>query len=114
MPMAQVPIVSYLVLGSDTEDAYLEAAVCKACDAHFFDRRNACGRCGGLNFEKRRVSSEGVVRAFTIVHRSAPGVATPFVAAIIDLGDGVRMKANIVDVEPTPENVQLGMPVKLT
>ena len=39
---------------------------------------------------------------------------TPYVLAIVDLDGGGVVKSNILNVEPVPEAVQLGMPVKLT
>jgi uncharacterized OB-fold protein len=79
----------------------------------FFDRRNACASCGGRTFASERVPSTGVVRAFTIVHRAAPGVPAPFASAVVGLDNGAKVKANIVGVDPTPEKISLGMKVKL-
>jgi uncharacterized OB-fold protein len=59
------------------------------------------------------VATQGEVRAFTIVSMAAPGIPVPFVAAVVDC-DGTSVRANIVDVEPTPEHVRLGMKVELT
>ena len=36
----------------------------------------------------------------------------PFVAAIVDC-DGTTVQANLLEVEPTPERVHLGMKVRL-
>jgi uncharacterized OB-fold protein len=36
----------------------------------------------------------------------------PFVAAIIDLEEGVRMTSNVVDVDPA--SMTIGMPVEVT
>ena len=55
-----------------------------------------------------------MVRSFTIVHQAAPGVPVPYVSAVVDLDGGGDVKANIVNVEPEPENVSLGMRVQLT
>ena len=49
-----------------------------------------------------------------LVERAAPGVKTPFVSAVIDLDDGARVQANVVDCDPDPDHVSLGMKVKLT
>lgn len=108
----QIPIVDYLVL--DDGDPYLEANVCVECAAHYFDRRNACANCGGLNFRRERCANTGQVQAFTIVHRAAKGVPTPYVSAIVNLDDANSVKANIVDVEASPDAVSLGMPVTMT
>jgi uncharacterized OB-fold protein len=108
----QVPIVDYLVL--DDGSPYLIANKCDACGALYFDRRNACARCGGRTFSRQRLSDEGSVRTFTIVHRAAPGVQTPYVSAIVDLEGGGVVKANVLNVEPSPQVVKLGMKVRLT
>jgi uncharacterized protein len=105
----QVPLVDYLVLG---DNAHLEANECTSCKARFFDRRNACASCFSTEFTKTKISNTGIVRSFTIVTFAAPGVPVPFVAAIIDC-DGTSVRANLINVEPTPEKVTLGMKVQL-
>lgn len=105
----QVPLVDYLVLG---DDPHLEANQCTSCGARYFDRRNACASCSGTEFERVPVATTGEVRAFTIVSMAAPGIPVPFVAATIDCG-GTTVRANVVNVEPDPEHVELGMKVKL-
>jgi uncharacterized protein len=108
----QVPIVDYLVL--DDGAPYLVANRCDNCGALYFDRRNACAKCSGRSFSKQRLADDGTVRSFTIVHRAAPGVPTPYASAIVDLSGGGVVKANLLNVEPSPDNVQLGMKVRLT
>ena len=107
----QVPYVSYLTIG---DDPHLTAQECAACGALFFDRRNACAKCGGTEFGPRRLGADGVLRAFTIVHRASPGVAVPYVSGVVDLEGGGVVKANVVGVDPDPEHVRLGMKLTLT
>lgn len=107
----QIPIVSYLRLGARP---YLQAAECTACGARYFDRRERCSKCLGTGFKKARVANTGVLRAFTIVYRAAPGVPTPFVSAIVETVDGTQVNANAVGVEPDPEHIKLGMKLRLT
>ncbi len=108
----QIPIVDYLVL--DDGAPHLVATVCAECGAQYFDRRNACAKCGKREFKTEALPSSGIVRSFTITHRAAPGVPTPYVSAIVDLEGGGVVKANVVNVEPSPDHVQFGMPVRLT
>jgi uncharacterized OB-fold protein len=110
MAAGQIPLVDYLVLG---DDPHLRARECTACGARFFDRRNGCASCGGTDFGEVRVPTEGEVRAFTIVSLAAPGIPVPFVASVVDC-DGTSVRGNIVGVDPTPDNVRLGMKVRLT
>ena len=106
----QVPLVDYLVLG---EEPHLVADECEGCSARYFGRRNACAQCEGIAFKKVELPTRGVLRTFTIVSMAAPGIPVPFVSAIVDC-DGTSVRGNIVNVDPNPEHVTLGMKVRLT
>ena len=106
----QIPLVDYLVLG---DDPHLVAHECVQCGARYFGRHNACASCFGTEFREVRVGNEGTLRTFTIVSHAAPGIPVPFVAGVIDV-DGTSVAGNVVNVEPTPEKVTLGMKVRLT
>lgn len=105
----QIPLVDYLVLG---DSPHLVANECTGCGARYFDRRNACAKCEGEKFRQVDVATEGEVLAYTIVTFAAPGVPVPYVAALIDC-DGTKVRGNLVNVEPDPEHVTLGMKVRL-
>lgn len=101
----QIPAVDYLVLGTDTGTGpHLQAWVCDACQASYFDRRNACARCFATAFSRAPLPTEGVIRAFTRVER---GAKKPFTSVVVDLGGGVTVKANLRGVDDpaqiTPE-----------
>ncbi len=106
---SQIPLVDYLVLG---DDPHLIAHECQQCHARYFDRRNACAACESDQFAEVAISTTGEVKAFTIVSLAAPGIPVPFVAALIDC-DGTSVRGNLINVEPDPEHVTLGMNVKL-
>ncbi len=105
-----VPFVGYLELSSG--DPHLVAHECRSCHARFFDRRNLCARCSGADFEQVRVATHGTLRSFTIVSLAGPGVEVPFVAGLVDC-DGTTVRGNIINCEPTPDAVRLGMPVRM-
>ena len=106
---SQVPLVEYLELGDDPR---LVANECTECGARFFDRRNACASCFATEFRSVPVATEGELSAFTIVSLAAPGIQVPFVAGVVDCG-GTSVRGNIINVEPDPEHVTLGMKVRL-
>lgn len=105
----QIPFVEYLVL---EPEPHLVAQECTSCRARYFDRRNACAGCFATDFTPVEIATEGTLRAFSIVTFAAPGVAVPFVAAVIDCG-GTSVRANIINCPPDPEHVSLGMKVRL-
>jgi uncharacterized OB-fold protein len=106
-----VPIVGYLVL--DDGDPHLVANCCAACGALYFDRRNACGACEGRKFNERRLSNHGTLRSFSIIHRSAAGISTPYTSAIVDLDGGGVAKSNLIGFGDDPAPIRLGMRVQL-
>jgi len=107
----RVPLVDYLVL--DDGEPHLVANECTSCGARFFDRRNACASCFATDFRQVSIPTEGELRTFTIVAFAAPGVPVPFVAGLVDCG-GTSVRGNVVNIEPDPEHVQLGLKVRLT
>lgn len=105
----QVPLVDYLRLDPSP---HLVANECTSCGARFFDRRNACAACFAADFKPVEIATEGVLRSFTIVAYAAPGIDVPFVAGVVDCG-GTSVRGNVINVDPDPEHVKLGMPVRL-
>lgn len=95
-----VPAVSYLDLDGDRP--HLLAEECQSCHALYFDRRNACARCSGTVFERRALADEGVVKAYTVVNRAAPGQDAPYTSVVVGLDGGGLVKANLRGVtDPT-------------
>ncbi|MGH9901584.1 MAG: Zn-ribbon domain-containing OB-fold protein [Pyrinomonadaceae bacterium] len=103
--------------------AYWEAArrhelvlqQCAACARFRFYPRVVCPHCFSDGFEWRRAAGRGTVYSFTVIHR-APFPAfrdkVPYVLALIELDEGVRMMTNVVGCDP--DAVRIGMPVEVT
>ncbi|MEX0875005.1 MAG: Zn-ribbon domain-containing OB-fold protein [Actinomycetota bacterium] len=88
---------------------------CPSCGRHQFYPRKLCIHCGSPDVEWVQASGRGSVHTFTVIHQQGmPGWRdeVPYVAAIIDLEEGVRMTSNIVDC--APGDVTVAMPVEVT
>ncbi len=109
------PIVPFLRLPEGPgEKAYLSGSKCRQCGAAYLGSRMACSRCLSTEpLEELRLSDKGELHVFSIVHQSAPGIPVPYVAAIVDLPEGVSVRCNIEGVEPDPKHLQFGMPVEM-
>lgn len=59
-------------------------------------------------------SGRGRLYSYVINHLPGPGYAgeTPYVIAIVELAEGPRVLANLLEVDPVPENLTLGMPLE--
>lgn len=111
----QMPILPFLRLPEEPGDKpYLCGSKCKQCGAVYLGSRIACSRCLSTEpMEEIRLSDRGELHVFSIVHQSAPGIPVPYVAAIVDLPEGVSVRCNIEGVEPDPKNLKFGMPVEM-
>jgi len=79
----------------------LHGVRCRACGAVIAGERLACPACGARDsFDRIELSTAGTVRAHTVVHRSFPGVKTPFVAVVVDLDGGGAVRGTLIDVDP--------------
>ncbi len=109
------PILPFLRLPAKPgEKAYLAGSKCKQCGAIYLGPRMACARCLSTEpMEEVRLSDRGELHVFSIVHQSAPGIPVPYIAAIVDLPEGVSVRCNIEGIDPDPKNLKFGMPVEM-
>ncbi len=91
----------------------LEAAKCAGC-GHVSSRpRLVCPACRGTQAHRRHPRPTGKVLTFTVIHvppAEFKGQA-PYVLAVVELADGVRVTCQVADVDPAA--VKTGMPVRL-
>jgi uncharacterized OB-fold protein len=111
----QIPIVPFLRIPDDpSEKPHLWGSKCKSCGTTYLGGRMACSKCFSTEpMDDVKLSDKGELHVFSIVHQSAPGIPTPYVAAIVDLPEGVSVRCNIEGVEPDPKNLTFGMPVEM-
>jgi len=87
---------------------------CGACGTTRFYPRAVCPACLSSRVEWIRASGRGAVYTFTVTHQNqAPGFRgeVPYVLAVVELAEGVRLLTNIVDCPP--DEVRIGMPVEV-
>jgi scaffold protein (connect acetoacetyl-CoA thiolase and HMG-CoA synthase) len=89
----------------------LEGARCQACGKTTFPARRVCPECRGTNFEPQKLPREGKLMTWTVIHVAAAGFArqTPYAVGIVELSEGVRVTAQIVDCDP--EELRVGIAV---
>lgn len=92
----------------------LRYQVCQGCGRAQFYPRALCAGCGGTELEWAVSTGRGTIHALTVVQR-APTAAfradVPYVVALVDLDEGVRMMANVVGCPP--ESVAIGHRVRV-
>jgi hypothetical protein len=88
----------------------LQLQHCGGCGAFIYYPRDRCPHCLSDQLAWQPVSGNGKVYSYTTVRRAATRSFSdkPYVLAIVELDEGVRMTSNI---EAPPESVKFGMPV---
>lgn len=87
---------------------------CVTCGKAYFPRREICPKCRRKGkFEDIQFSGKGKVYSFTEVHVPPEGFKeqAPYVLAIIELDEGARLTAQIVDAKE--EDVKIGDKVEV-
>jgi uncharacterized protein len=87
---------------------------CEDCGALQFYPRGHCVRCLGPKVGWREASGRATLHTFSVVHRAeseAFAADVPYVLAIVDLEEGVRMTSRVVDVEP--DRLRCDMPLQV-
>ena len=93
--------------------AFVEGFRCGACGAVFPEPTMACRACADrARPQAFRATETGKLYSWSVVHRSYPGIAVPFVSAIVDLDDGLTLKGTLREVAIA--DLRAGMPVQLT
>jgi uncharacterized protein len=78
------------------EQPWVRAYRCPDCGATATVETLACRRCFSRKPQEAfQASTNGTLYTWSVVERSYPGVAVPFVSAIIDLDDGLVLKGNL-------------------
>lgn len=87
---------------------------CNACGRLQHYPRPWCTACLSDDFGWQTASGNAIVYAHTIVRRALNPAfkdAVPYVYALVELDEGVRMTTNIVGI--APEDVRIGMAVRI-
>jgi len=89
----------------------LEGQRCQDCGAVRFPPCTACGACRSRAAERYRFSGRGTVFSFAEVSQAPKGFSGPYLVALVELEEGVRVTAQLTDVDP--DEVEIGMPVEM-
>ena len=86
---------------------------CDRCNEYQFYPRGICAHCWSNDIKWVQSSGRGTVWTFTVTHQNrTPGFDTgPYVLALVELEEGVKMFTNILECEPG--DVKIGMPVEV-
>jgi uncharacterized OB-fold protein len=85
---------------------------CADCGALRHPPGPLCPACRSANRSFVVASGEGTVYSYVVHHHPpVPGRDTPFVVAVVELPEGVRIVGNVVDCPP--EAVGIGMSVRV-
>ncbi|OBB46007.1 Zn-ribbon domain-containing OB-fold protein [Mycobacterium sp. 852002-51961_SCH5331710] len=85
---------------------------CTDCKTFRVPPRPMCGGCQSLNWDYVVSSGRGTVYSFVMPkYPPLPFLEYPYVVALIELDEGVRIVSNLCDIEP--EAIEVGMPVEV-
>ncbi|TYB45333.1 bifunctional MaoC family dehydratase N-terminal/OB-fold nucleic acid binding domain-containing protein [Actinomadura chibensis] len=85
---------------------------CAECKSLRHPPGPCCPQCGSFDWDTVESSGEGHVYTYVVNHHPRhPAFEYPLIVAVIELAEGTRLIANLIDIEPA--DVEIGMPVVL-
>ncbi len=86
---------------------------CGGCGRLRHPPRPACNLCGSYEWDTVEAGGRGTVYSYVVVHHpQVPGFTYPLPIAVVELEEGTRLVADLVDVDPA--DVHIGMAVEAT
>lgn len=91
----------------------LEAGRCTKCGTLHFPPRLVCSQCRNRSFESIQLKRSGRLVSHTVIRTPSAEFSgqAPFAVGIVEMDDGVRLTAQVVDVDF--EELEVGLPVRL-
>ncbi|WP_288988152.1 OB-fold domain-containing protein [uncultured Sphingopyxis sp.] len=96
------------------QDGNLFFQQCEGCGSFRHLPRYMCARCGSPEWSWERSSGKGTLFSWTVTHQALhPAFAAeiPFIAAVVELEEGVRMATRLIDC--AHDELTLDLPVTL-
>jgi len=99
-----------------TKDGELLIHQCKDCGNKMFPPRLYCTNCMSQNIEWVKASGKGKIHTYSVAYEYPPTrvarfLSVPYIIALVDLEEGVRMITTIVDCQT--EDVRIGLDVEV-
>jgi uncharacterized OB-fold protein len=97
-----------------TSEGEFRFQVCGDCGNKMYPARLYCTNCMSSNLQWVKSTGKGRVYTYSIAYEYPPTrvsefLKTPYIIALVDLEEGIRVMTNIEDCEP--EDVSIGMNV---
>jgi uncharacterized OB-fold protein len=95
-------------------DNILRIARCQGCGFYMHPPKPVCPQCRSFEIAWTPVSGRGTIYSWTVNRYTwTPELPPPYVLAEVELVEqpGLRLTSQIVGVDPTGEDVRIGMPV---
>jgi uncharacterized protein len=102
----------------DLNAVHLKGTKCNYCGEVFMGKVISCAHCGSDNMNPTVFSDQGILYTYSIIQHVPPGdykgpkdPFVPFVEGLVELPDGIRIVAPILECDP--QDAKINMPLKL-
>ena len=111
----RIPIrEGYFYEAAPNGESYLIGSECKLCGYVSFPKREVCPSCIKENSQKEiKLSREGKLHSYSVIHVPLPGYPAPYVIGEIKLPEGPIVTSLITGIEPVEEALGIGDEMEL-
>jgi uncharacterized OB-fold protein len=91
----------------------LRGTRCEACNKVFFPKKEVCPDCFDGHLVDVPLGRKGRLHAYTLSVMGPPHLKKPYVAAFVDLPEGIKVYTLLTECEPVDEVLRVGMDVEM-
>jgi len=87
---------------SPSEKPYLIGSKCRSCGEVLFPTRRCCRRCSSKDLEEVGLSRRAKLYSFAVIEVKLPDakLGPPYVAGVVELPEGERIRTLLTNVDP--------------
>lgn len=99
--------------GEGPDGTVLVGTRCGACGKTFFPKKEVCPECFDGELSEVPLSRRGKLHAYTLSVMGPRHLPKPYLAAFVELPEGIKLYTLLTGCEPAPEAVRIGMDVEM-
>lgn len=101
------------LIRGDLKHWEMVAQKCAACGKIAYPMKRVCPECFSEDLSELPLGRQGTLHTFTVTHLGPPELETPYILAMADTPEGLKLMAQVAVPDPLNHQLTVGMPVEV-
>lgn len=101
------------LIQGDLADWKMVGQKCANCGKMAYPIKRVCPECFSTDLAEFELSKHGSLHTFTVTHLGPPELKTPYILAMVDLPEGIKLMGQMDVADPLNHTLQVGAAVDI-